>query len=149
MRFVQFTILTDEATVAEAAETSKAARTAQAATIAGAAQTAQTAKAAEAAEAAESSKATAVIAKATVANAIPDSLQDDVSRVVVVVGSVVSGAGHGHQTEQKKHSSDLHVGSEKKKGSTDEQEGGGGVRREKGGEGRDRGEEEGRFTFIR
>ena len=146
MRFVQFTILTDEATVAEAAETSKAARTAQAATIAGAAQTAQTAKAAEAAE---SSKATAVIAKATVANAIPDSLQDDVSRVVVVVGSVVSGAGHGHQTEQKKHSSDLHVGSEKKKGSTDEQEGGGGVRREKGGEGRDRGEEEGRFSFIR
>ena len=146
MRFVQFTILTDEATVAEAAETSKAARTAQAATIAGAAQTAQTAKAAEAAE---SSKATAVIAKATVANAIPDSLQDDVSRVVLVVGSVVSGAGHGHQTEQKKHSSDLHVGSEKKKSSTDEQEGGGGVRREKGGEGRDRGEEEGRFSFIR
>ena len=146
MRFVQFTILTDEATVAEAAETSKAARTAQAATIAGAAQTAQTAKAAEAAE---SSKATAVIAKATVANAIPDNVQDSVSRVVVVVGSVVSGAGHGHQTEQKKHSSDLHVGSEKKKGSTDEQEGGGGVRREKGGEGRDRGEEEGRFSFIR
>ena len=29
MRFVQFTILTDEATVAEAAETSKAARTAK------------------------------------------------------------------------------------------------------------------------
>ena len=132
--------------MAEAAETSKAARTAQAATIAGAAQTAQTAKAAEAAE---SSKATAVIAKATVANAIPDNVQDDVSRVVVVVGSVVSGAGHGHQTEQKKHSSDLHVGSEKKKGSTDEQEGGGGVRREKGGEGRDRGEKEGRFSFIR
>ena len=146
MRFVQFTILTDEATVAEAAETSKAARTAQAATIAGAAQTAQTAKAAEAAE---SSKATAVIAKATVANAIPDNVQDSVSRVVVVVGSVVSGAGHGHQTEQKKHSSDLHVGSEKKKGSTDEQEAGGGVRREKGGEGRDRGEKEGRFSFIR
>ena len=112
---------------AEASEASDAAQTAEAATIAEAAQTAeaahtaqtaQTAEAAiaESAEAAESSKAaaeTAEAAEATVANAMPDAMMDschgDGFRDEPVVGSVVAGAGHGDQTEQKKHSSDLHV----------------------------------------
>ena len=37
-----------------------------------------------------------------------DSCHGDGFRVVPVVGNVVAGAGHGDQTEQKKHSSDLH-----------------------------------------
>ena len=115
MRFVQFTILTAMTAVAEAAEASEAAQTAEAATIAESAQTAQTAEAtiAESAEAAESSKAATVTAEATVANAMPDAMMDschgDGFRDEPVVGSVVAGAGHGDQTEQKKHSSDLHV----------------------------------------
>ena len=38
-----------------------------------------------------------------------DSCHGDGFRVEPVVGNVVAGAGHGDQTEQKKHSSDLHV----------------------------------------
>ena len=37
-----------------------------------------------------------------------DSCHGDGFRVEPVVGNVVAGAGHGDQTEQKKHSSDLH-----------------------------------------
>ena len=115
MTFVQLTILTvisAMAAVAEAAEAAEAAQTAEATTIAEAAQTAQTAEAAiaEAAEAAKSSKAAAEAAEAT---AMPDSMSDschgDGFRVVPDIGNVVAGAGHGDQTEQKKHSSDLHV----------------------------------------
>ena len=103
------------AEAAEAAEASEAAQTAEAATIAEAAQTAHTAEAAiaEAAEAAESSKAAADTAEAAEATAMSDAMSDschgDGFRVVPVVGNVVAGAGHGDQTEQKKHSSDLHV----------------------------------------
>ena len=103
------------AEAAEAAEASEAAQTAEATTIAEAAQTAQTAEAAiaEAAEAAKSSKAAAETAEAAVANAMADAMMDschgDGFRVEPVVGNVVAGAGHGDQTEQKKHSSDLHV----------------------------------------
>ena len=119
MAFAQFTILTvisamaAVAEAAEAAEASEAAQTAEAATIAEAAQTAHTAEAAiaEAAEAAESSKTAAEAAEAT--NAMPDAMMDschgDGFRLEPVVGNVVAGAGHGDQTEQKKHSSDLHV----------------------------------------
>ena len=121
MTFVQFTILTvisamaAVAEAAEAAEASEAAQTAEATTIAEAAQTAQTAEAAiaEAAEAAKSSKAAAEAAEAAEATAMPDSMSDschgDGFRVVPDIGNVVAGAGHGDQTEQKKHSSDLHV----------------------------------------
>ena len=121
MAFVQLTILTvisamaAVAEAAEAAEASEAAQTAEAATIAEAAQTAHTAEAAiaEAAEAAESSKTAADTAEAAEAtNAMSDAMMDschgDGFRVEPVVGNVVAGAGHGDQTEQKKHSSDLH-----------------------------------------
>ena len=118
MRFVQFTILTAMAAVAavaeaaEASEASETAQTAEATTIAEAAQTAEAAIA-EAAEAAESSKAAVETAEAAVANAMPDAMMDschgDGFRLEPVVGNVVAGAGHGDQTEQKKHSSDLHV----------------------------------------
>ena len=116
MRFVQFTILTAMAAAAEAAEASEAseaAQTAEAATIAEAAQTTQTAEAAEAAESSKAAAETAEAAEATVANAMPNTMMDschgDGFRDEPVVGSVVAGADHGDQTEQKKHSSDLHV----------------------------------------
>ena len=83
--------------VAEAAEASESATIAQTA---------------EAAVAAESSKAAAETAEATEASTMPNAMSDschgDGFRVVPVVGNVVAGAGHGDQTEQKKHSSDLH-----------------------------------------
>ena len=41
-------------------------------------------------------------------DAMSDSCHGDGFRVVPVVGNVVAGAGHGDQTEQNKHSSDLH-----------------------------------------
>ena len=120
MRFVQFTILTAMTAVAEAAEAaeaSEAAQTAEAATIAEAAQTTQTAEAAEAAESSKAAAETAESAEATETtarpNAMPNTMMDschgDGFRDEPVVGSVVAGAGHGDQTEQKKHSSDLHV----------------------------------------
>ena len=88
--------------MAEATEWTKAATS----TIAVTTETAGTAIA-EAAQTAE----TAVTA---IADVMMDSCHRDGFRKV---GSVVAGAGHGDQTEQKKHSSDLHVGSEKKKSS--------------------------------
>ena len=99
--------------VAEAAETAEAS---ESATIAEATTIAEAAQTAEAAVAAESSKAAAETAEATEANAMPnampkamsDSCHGDGFRVVPVVGNVVAGAGHGDQTEQKKHNSDLH-----------------------------------------
>ena len=102
------------AAVAEAAEASEAAETAQTAEAAIA-----EAAIAEAAEAAESSKAAVETAEAAVANAMPDAMMDschgDGFRVEPVVGNVVAGAGHGDQTEQKKHSSDLHVDLKRRK----------------------------------
>ena len=101
---------------AEAAEATEAAEAAVS-TIAEAAQTAETAIA-EAAQTAETAIAEAAVAAVTMPNAMSDSCHGDGFRVVPrVVGNVVAGAGHGDQTEQKKHSSDLHVGSEKKKSS--------------------------------
>ena len=94
-RFIHFTILTVMSSMAEAAVS----------TIAEAGQTAETAI------------AEAAVAAVTMPNAMSDSCHGDGFRVVPVVGNVVAGAGHGDQTEQKKHSSDLHVGSEKKKSS--------------------------------
>ena len=101
------------AEAAETAEASESATIAEATTIAEAAQTAQNAEAAVAAESSKAAAETAEAAEATVANAMPDAMMDschgDGFRDEPVVGSVVAGAGHGDQTEQKKHSSDLHV----------------------------------------
>ena len=110
--------------MAEATEATKAAvstETAEAA-MAEAAQTAETAIA-EAAQTAETTIAEAThTAETAIADAMPNAMSDSCHghgfRVIPrVVGNVVAGAGHGDQTEQKKHSSDLHVGSEKKKSS--------------------------------
>ena len=98
--------------MAEATDATKAAVSTETA-IAEAAQTAET-TIAEAAQTAETAIADAM------PNAMSDSCHGDGFRVVPrVVGNVVAGAGHGDQTDQKKHSSDLHVGSEKKKSSMD------------------------------
>ena len=97
-----------EATKAAVSTIAVAAETAETA-IAEAAQTAKTAIA----EAAQTAEAT-VTAVTAIADAMMDSCHRDGFRKV---GSVVAGAGHGDQTQQKKHSSDLHVGSEKKKSS--------------------------------
>ena len=86
---------------AEVAETSEAARTAEGA------------QTAEAANAAEASKAAARTAEATEANTMPDAVMDmqlPGRRLSVRTGSGERSRwrGHGDQTKQKKHSSDLH-----------------------------------------
>ena len=137
------------AEAAETAEASESATIAEATTIAEAAQTAQTA---EAAVAAESSKAAAETAEATEANAMPNAMPDAMSdschgdgfRVVPVVGNVVAGAGHGDQTEQKKHSSDLHFDLRRTKAALMSTRGWRGV----GGEGRGRERERGRRGAV-
>ena len=88
-----------EATKAAVSTIAVATETAET-TIAEAAQTAEAAIA-EAAQTAES----AVTAVTAIADAMMDSCHGDGFREV---GSIVAGASHGDQTEQKKHSSDLH-----------------------------------------